>query len=293
MDSEAGSPEPTYRPTVVRRTPGAIPAEQAQPKLWGDDVSGYASDLIFVSDDEIQELIIELPAGGRFQHSPQNRTIMAADQLYFVLSGSVALADPSTGEVQLVNPGQAVHIPPGTWHHGFNRGGGDVRILEFFAPPPATGSSQPYGRSQPYLSEVSYADDSHLGSWPPPAASAPAGTMRVIRDADYFWRMEGLPHPFLVGILVSTPQLTVAVGQLNPGQRTGPVVRGGAEAGYVLEGKLNLLIQDDDGTRTWHQVKAGDGFYVPPRTRHSFHNLPGHPVQFLFGVAPSYVAPTE
>jgi len=160
-------------------------------------------------------------------------------------------------------------------------------VLEFFAPPPATGSSQPYANTKPYLSAPRYVQDEWLGAWP--AASGTArdrDTQRVVRPADVLWRLEGEANQVLVGILLSTDRLTCGVVELLPGQRSDLRTHGGDCAGYVLEGRLNLLLLE---AKRWFQVEQDDGFFVPAGLPYQWFNMTDRPVRLLFGVAPTYV----
>jgi quercetin dioxygenase-like cupin family protein len=281
---------------LVSPPPGAVPASQAVLKLWGDEGSGRVNDWIYVSNHKIQLMVFSMPPGARFGHSESVRTTMAADELYYVMSGTLVLANPETGEVHRLSRGEALVFGRDTWHHGFAHGTETLKVLEFFAPPPATGSSQPYARTRPYLSEPTYVQDAWLERWPDAAAEAAAGyTQRSIRSDQVLWRLEGEVDPLLVGIYLSTPQLTAGSFELLPGQQTDAHVHGGDEAGCVLEGRMNLFFPDgphpDGPGNAWFQVEADDGWYVPEGVPHRYFNMTDRPVRALFGVAPTYLPP--
>jgi quercetin dioxygenase-like cupin family protein len=283
----------TYRPTVVTPPPGAVRAADAALKLWGDDVSGYVNDWIYVSNDKIQELVFSLAPGARFGHSERNRTNLGADELFYVLSGVLVLANPETGEVHRVEPGESVWFGPDTWHHGISQGTETLRVLEFFAPPPATGSSQPYANTKPYLSEPTYVQDDWLAAWPEAAERARKGhTQHVLRAPDVLWRLEGSEHELLVGILLSTPRVTCGIVEVLPGRRSDVRLHEGDCAGYVIEGRLNLLLPEgSEGSpgKLWFQVERDDGYFVPGGVPHQLFNMTDEPVRLLFGVAPTYL----
>ena len=283
----------TYSPRLVSPPPGSIRAEDAALKLWGDASSGFVNDWIYVSNEKIQQLVFSLPPGARFAHSESYRTNLGADEIFYVLTGVLVLANPETGEVHRIEPGEAVWFGPDTWHHGFSHGSETLRVLEFFAPPPATGSSQPYANTKPYLSEPRYVQDEWVGRWPAAAEEAGAGhTQHVIRPDDVLWRVEGEENHVLVGIRLSTEQLTSGSIELLPGQRSDPRAHGGDVAGYVLDGRLNLLLLDESGdsrAHKWFQVDVEDGFFVPAGTRYQYFNMTDRPVRALFGVAPAYL----
>lgn len=283
----------TYRPTVVTPPPGAVRAADAALKLWGDEASGFVNDWIYVSNDKIQQLVFSLAPGGRFRHSERHRTNLGADELFYVLSGVLVLANPETGEVHRVERGEAVWFGPDTWHHGVSHGTETLRVLEFFAPPPATGSSQPYANTKPYLQTPTYTQDDLLGDWPSGVERARGRhTQHVVRRDEILWRLEG-DEELPVGILLSTSELTCGSVELLPGQRSGERVHGGDCAGYVVSGRLNLLLPtgvDGSSGKLWFQVERDDGFFVPADVRYQLFNMTDEPVELLFGVAPTYLA---
>jgi mannose-6-phosphate isomerase-like protein (cupin superfamily) len=285
--SYSASPRPTFN------GPAHIPHEAALRHLWGDQTSGEVADWIYVSSEKIHQLVFALPPGGAFRHSEDYRTIFAADEVYVVLSGEMALANPETGEVHFVRRGEAAFFRRDTWHHAFNRSVEPLRVLELFAPPPSKGTSGAYARTRPNLTESRYTRDELLGNWPMTRDEVErAATIRVIREADILWRMEGCERPVPVGILASTEHLTVGKIRLMPGESTEAHHHGGDESLYVLEGTLNVRVPGNDGQR-WFELKPGDGFYVPQSVPHQYYNYTGQPVAFIFGVAPKYLPTTN
>ena len=284
----------SYSPTVVSPLPGSVPLADATLKLWGDEASGFVNDWIYVSNERIQQLLFSMPPGARFGHSEGYRTNLGADEIFYVLSGVLVLTNPETGEVHRLEPGDAAWFGPDTWHHGLSHGDETLRVLEFFAPPPATGSSQPYANTRPYLSEPRYADDELVGRWPAAAEEAAARhTQHVVRPDEVLWRVEGREQQVLVGIPLSTDKLTSGSIELLPGQRSDPRTHAGDLAGYVQVGRLNLCILDPSGNpraRQWFQSDEQDGFFVPAGTPYQLFNMTDRPVRLLFGVAPDYLA---
>ena len=278
---------------LVTPPPGAVPREAAVLKLWGDDISGQVNDWIYVSSDKIQQMVFSLAPGGSFGHSRDHRTNLGADEFYYVLGGTLVLANPQTGEVHRLGKGDAIRFGPDTWHHGFNYGRETLRVLEYFAPPPATGSSQLYARTKPYLDTPTYVQDEWIGRWPEAAREARARhTQHVIAADDILWRLEGKEYQILVGILLSTDELTAGRIELLPGQRSDTRVHGGDLTGYVLAGQLNLLLPESPGPgpgNGWFQMGEDDGFFVPASVPYRYYNMTAEPVQLLFGVAPTYL----
>jgi quercetin dioxygenase-like cupin family protein len=280
------------RARLVSPAPGAVPASRAVLKLWGDDESGRVSDRIFVSNERIQLMLFSMPPGARFRHSEDARTALGADELYYVLRGTLVLANPETGEVHRVERGRAISFGKDTWHHGFSYGTEALEVLELFAPPPATGSSQAYARTRPYLTTSTYVRDDWLERWPPADGTTPADSQRPVDRV--LWRLEGAEDPVLVGLYMSTPELTAGSLTVLPGQRSDALVRGGDEAGYVISGRLHVFLPEgpepDGPGNGWHEVAPGDGWFVPTGVPHRYFNVGDEPVHAVFGVAPRYVA---
>lgn len=279
----SSSPRPTFE------GPAPIPYDAVTRHLWGDNQSGEVADWIYVSSDHIHQLVFGLPPGGSFRHSEAYRTIFAADEVLFVLEGELVLANPEIGEVHRVMPGEAAFFRRDTWHHAWNGGTGELRVLELFAPPPSQGTSGQYAQTQPYLKDARYTRDEWLGRWPAMVSEAQREqTMRVLRPNDVLWRLEGKERPILVGILASTEHLTVGTVRLLPGQRSDLRRHGGATSLYVRRGRLHIRLIDQPPP-SWHELLPGDGFYLPAGTPYHYYNMSAEPVEIVFGVAPSYL----
>ena len=263
--------KPSPRPTFSEPTHLAYASVTRH--LWGDPEAGEVADWIYVSSDKIHQLLFSMPPGGVFRHSAEFRTIFAADEIYYVLSGVMVIANPATGEVHRVNPGEAAFFRRDTWHHAFNYSREPLRVLEFFAPPPSQGTSGAYAKTKPNLTVSKYTQDELLGRWPMERAQIePSDSFRMVRDADLRWRMEGKQgNETLVGLLCATEHLTVGKLYLQPGQRSDVQIHGGDESLYLLEGTLNLWCPEKDGQR-WFELQPQDGFYIPAGAPHQYYN---------------------
>jgi len=279
---------PTPRPTYDG--PAHIPASAAAQHLWGDQESGHVADWVYASTSKIHHLVFGLAPGRSFRHSPDFRTVFAADELLYVLSGTMVIVNPQLGEVNRIETGATVFFRRDTWHHAFAFGPEPLRVLEFFAPPPAAGTSSSYARAQPYLDESSYRDDRWLGRWPAARAERDAkATIVPIAPGDVLWMMDG--HDTLVGIHASTEHLTAGVIEQRPGANA-PRSHGGDASFHVVRGTQYMLITAIDGEPTvgkrWYELQPGDGFYVPEGTTYELHNVGAETTELVFAVAPSY-----
>ncbi|MEX1018023.1 MAG: cupin domain-containing protein [Litorilinea sp.] len=283
----APSPRPTFD------GPAQIPYAQVTRHLWGESDAGEVADWIYASTDKIHQLVFGLAPGGSFRHSDSFRTIFGADELLYVLEGTMLIANPQTGEVHRVQQGESAFFRRNTWHHAYNGGPDLLRVLEYFAPPPSTGTSGAYAQKQPYLEKSRYTRDELLGTIPMQNAEIrQANTIQVVREADYVWRLEGDPahnlRPVLVGLMAATDHLTVGKVYLQPGQKTELQSHAGDESICVTQGRLNLHAPDAEGQK-WFELYPDDGFYLPQGAPHQYYNMTGAPVEFIFGVAPGYL----
>ena len=266
--------------------PTYIPFESLKLAFWGEsDTSGYASDWIYVSNNKIHQLLFQMPPGSFYRSTEKLRVIYGADEVWCVLAGTLVINNPETGEVHLVKKGDAVFFRKDTWHHGFNYGKEPLRVLEFFAPPPAAGTTGAYSDSKPYLKKFKEGQDEWIGRWPMSRSEVQRGfTMQLMEDSNLLWRFEGQG---LVGLYAATEHLTAGKMTLLPGQKSELHTHGGDESVYLLEGTLNLNTPKSEGQQSF-VLKPADGFFIPEGTPHQFFNMSDQPLTLLFGVAPNY-----
>jgi len=282
-----GTPSPSPRPTFDHAA--SIPYASARLHLWGNDDAGQVADWIYVSSEKIHHLVFALPPGARFTHSDDFRTVFAADELLYVLSGTMVIADPEHGEVRRVERGEAVFFRRDTWHHAVSFGTEQLRVLEFFAPPPSTGASSAYARTKELLTDVRYRDDRFTGRWPMAAPERDAlARLHRLDDRGLLERLEGVDA--LVSTYVSTEHLTVEQLALRSGGRTDDRRHGGDVAIHVLAGTLNVLLTDgaDPQGRRWFELHPDDGYFVPEGTSYALHNVTDTIVEAMVAVAPAY-----
>jgi mannose-6-phosphate isomerase-like protein (cupin superfamily) len=92
----------------------------------------YMSDLnyLYVSNDKIHVGIFILPPGAKYE--PPD--VHAGDEVYYVLEGTLTELNPLTGTTQEVREGEAILLPKGAWHQGFNFEKRPLKILYVIAP---------------------------------------------------------------------------------------------------------------------------------------------------------------
>ena len=279
------SPRPDFdRPMAIRY-------DEATMHLWGDTDAGYVGDRIYVSSDRIHLLEFSLPPRTRFTHSDSNRTVFAADEVLHVVEGEMLLVNPETGEAEVARTGESIFFRRDTWHHAINRSPDrPLRIMEFFAPPPATGASSTYARTRPYLDRWRYADDRWLGRWPMARAERERGRcFHLAGKRDLLWRVDDPADDLLVGLIAGTEHLTVGRGVLLPGQKSLVRSHGGDLVMVVLAGAIGVFLPDQTEPPSWFELGVGDAFYSPTGCRYQYLAHGAEPAEILFGVAPTYL----
>lgn len=251
--------------------------------IWGDHEACEVADWIYASTQQIHALVFGLPPGGAFRHSPEFRTVFGADEVLTVLRGRMVLANPETGEVQLVETGGSIAFGQDTWHHAFAHGTEELRVLELFAPPPSTGSSGPYARTRPYLTTNRYEDDSVIGHWP--QEKPRRSTLRPLRLEDTHYRLSG---DVLVGIIFSSDQLTVANVSVSPGSVSAKEQRGGDEVLFGLSGTMHVRSWFEGNTYVF-EMAANEACYLPAGSVHEYRNYSARTATALLGVAPRFL----
>ncbi len=256
--------------------------------LWGDDESGKVADWIYLSNHSLHVIVFSLPVGGYFTHSRAYRTVFGADEVMVVLEGEFALANPETGEVERAHPGESIFFRQGTWHHGFNIGSSQVRVLEFFAPPPATGTSGEYARTRPYLERADWrysSGDAPSRSAEGPGPGARQPTLKRIEERSMELELRGADQKTIIGYYARTEHLSAGTMTLNAGTRLPAETHVGDELVYVDEGSL-FVFAPDSPSQKWFELGPRDGMYLPAGASHEYHNLGSQPVKAMFAQAP-------
>jgi mannose-6-phosphate isomerase-like protein (cupin superfamily) len=259
LPTRRATPRPTFTgPAVLRRAAVAH-------HVWGDSRSGLVTDRVYVSSDTLHSLEFELSPGGEFRHSPTNKTIFAADVAYCVLEGTLVIADPQHGEVQVVRAGEQVLFRRDTWHHGFNPGQETLRVLEFFAPPPSRGTASGYAVRQPGLDESRYQDLRWAHRWPEAAAEQrTTRRLHVCRESEALWGFAADSPSHLRGCLVDTEHLCVVTGRVFAGHVEDHRKVEDESLLVVTGGELWADVQDEPtGEFTAACLGPGDAVFVP------------------------------
>ncbi len=255
------SPKPNFsKPTHIRYS-------SMDTYLWGDEETGKVKDWIYVSNKSLHQIIFGMEPGGFFKHSNQYRTIFGADELLYVLSGVLLICNPETGEIQKINKGESVFFSKDTWHHAFNFSNEYLQVLEFFSPPPITGTSGAYGKKQKLLEHSIYNRDQELLI---NKAFINQKSFKIVRENDYIWSIEGPNQETLVSTIIKTEYLDVRIITLNAMKKS-HILKFNKNTSYLsLNNNLKIKILSEDIN---YNLNKKDGLYFPSNTQFTIENL--------------------
>ena len=269
------SPRPTYdAPALVRRS-------EIKHHVWGDPQSGLVGDWLYASTDKLHVIEFGLAPGRWFKHSPSFRTVFAADEVFYVLQGAMLACNPQTGEVVECVAGESLFFRKDTWHHVRAQGAEPLRVLEFFAPPPAQGTSGSYAMKQTYLETSVYRRDELLGNC---IGAAKLSSLHRIGTRERSLRLEG---EIAVGLIVSTEHLTVAELQVPAGAAGEKTAHGGDALLVGLSGELMVRTHYQSKSATF-ALGSRDAVFIPETGQYEVLSFSGCATALL-GVAPRYL----
>jgi mannose-6-phosphate isomerase-like protein (cupin superfamily) len=269
------SPRPTYdAPALVRRN-------EIKHHVWGDPQSGLVGDWLYASTQRLHVIEFGLAPGRWFKHSPAFRTVFAADEVFYVLQGAMLACNPQTGEVVECLAGESLFFRRDTWHHVRAQGAEPLRVLEFFAPPPAQGTSGSYAVKQEYLETPVYRRDELLGNC---IGAAKLSTLHRIGARERSLRLEG---EIAVGLIASTEHLTVAELQVPAGAAGERTAHGGDALLVGLSGELMIRTHWKSNAATF-ALGPRDAVFIPETGQYEVLSFSG-PATALLGVAPRYL----
>ena len=272
---------PAIAPPDVRRA-GGDPVCEVTRHIWGDPEAGEVADWIYASTEHVHALVFGLAPGTWFRHSPEFRTIFGADELLYVLRGTMLLANPETGEVLRVPRGGHAFFRSDTWHHVTRTATRSCACSSCTRrrPRPARRaptrarsrtSSRPTGATATTRSSGTCREPSPRGG----RSSSPPIVWRRSLDV-------------LEGVYASTEHLTAGLLELNPGEISTSHTHGGDEVVYALEGVLHVRAFGEEGNSVF-ELNPDDAAYIPKGVAHEYRSYGSAPVRALFGVAPSYL----
>ena len=263
------SPKPNFfEPTHIKYN-------EMETYMWGDEEAGKVKDWIYVSNESLHQIIFGLEPGNNFRHSDQYRTIFGADELLYVLSGVLIINNPETGETHKILPGESVFFQKDTWHHAFNYSEEYLQVLEFFSPPPITGTSGAYAKEKKLLTNLKYKRDNFFY---PSEEFKNENSFKILRKNEYIWSLEGVNQETLIATLVKTKNLDVKIINLKSLQESN-VFNFKKNTTYLsLNDNLEVILDND----IKFSLNQKDGLYFPKNISFKIKNLNNFDVNIIF-----------
>ena len=284
-------PEQTPNAVRIFREPALVRRSEAARFLWGDEESHHVSDLIYGRGERISALIYHLRPGEQFRGSSVWKPIYDQHRVYYVVSGTLAISDPESGEIATAVAGEAISWRGARYHFGFNFGTEETFVLDWYAPP-ERGIDVPevaVSAAKRDLGEVRPGRLELLGAWPDrlaeTRAASQAGGVVTVRPADALHLIHGESAPYLVEILASSDALTFGTFSLRPSLMTEPEAHPGDEVVFALEGGLHVYLPD---SHDWFELGPLDCAFIPGGTPHRYCNHGAATNRAAFCVAPLF-----
>ena len=253
------SPRPNFeKPTQIKY-------KNMQTYIWGDKEAGFVKDWIYLSNKNLHQIIFGMEAKGFFKHSKEYRTIFGADELLYVLSGILIINNPETGETHKINKGESVFFRKDTWHHAFNYSNDYLQVLEFFSPPPSTGTSGLYAKKKKLLKKSKYTRkirqlDKKFKN---------QNSFKIIRENDYVWEMYGEKQEILIANIIETEFIKVKKICLIPNQVT-PLIKFKKETIFLSLSNIDYKIKNIN--KKIQKLSINDGLFLTKNSECFFKN---------------------
>ena len=274
------------------REPVLVPQSKAQRFLWGDEESGQVADLVYGRGERISAVIFLLGPGHWFGASEAWKPLYDQHRFYYVVRGTLAIHDPESGEVTVARPGQAVTWHGARYHFGYNVGGDDVVVLDWFAPPerPPDIPEAATMAEKRGLADVRGGRYGLLGSWPAVreaelARAANDGGLTTVSEETALHLVHGSRKPLLVSILSSSSQLTAGTFTLRGSTKSEPEEHPGDEVVFAVSGTLHVHLPESG---EWLELNPLDCAYLPEGTTHEYWSYGAEASKAVFCVAPAY-----
>lgn len=297
------------------KRPALLTREHSIPRVYGDGAHRIAT-YLHLSTDRLTCTEFHVGPGEWFE--PPD--LHAGDEVYYVLRGEPAVLNPETGEVLVVQEGEFLLIPKGTWHQAHNFASGTAIVLCSFAPkiwseeqpmpadfpghllvykgperkvgspdPPSPGAGRlcrALVRSQPLAAPPLQL----LGHWPGEGPELRKNKQMVpVGEREALKVIHGESNRLLACFYVSNDFLHVGLLHIPAGPPSEPEEHQGDEVIYVVQGSLSVLILEEQtsgsGERRF-EVHQGERFLIPEGYKHQYCNFSPQPAKALFSIAP-------
>ena len=265
----------------------------------------YASDLnyLYVSTDKLTVGTWQLGPGGTYD--PPD--LHAGDEVYYVLEGTLTEHNPVLGEFTNVNKGEALLLPEGGYHKGYNFSQDIMKILYVIAPkiwldqePPMDFAGEnmkmykgkynsklkKYPQKQKW-NVLGTTDD--IGRWPipgPECRNEPIYFYHITEEKKLL-NVHGIKYPMLIKFFVSNDLCHMGEFILPAGgigsRASEPDSHKGDCCLNIEIGPVTVFLPE---TKKAFDVQKGEAFFIPEGVKYQLINYTDHTVKAIFSIAP-------
>ncbi len=287
--------------------PIKITAEAAHYLAWGPDADGLhrTPNPVYVSTKALTTGVFYLPPGDYFK--PNNHP---NPESYVILSGTLWVGNPETGQYSQLERGDAYVIPAFAFHSGYNFSDETVEILFMIARLAHTDEmranptyddhyqnireaivlhheAEHHYQRHPSWAQPGYrtgdSPESRLDDllcWPPREGKSVHSNfdtdhVRVSGQKEWLHFVTGkdYKHQFLTSFCYSTGEFQTGNVKIPPGRVTNAIKVKGERVYYPQSETPLIVVLSESGSTL--VGKKGDGLFVPANLVHQFQN-PGH-----------------
>lgn len=265
----------------------------------------HFSDLnqLFVSTDKLTVGTWQLGPGGTY--NPPD--LHAGDEVYYIMEGMLTEHNPVLGEFINVNEGEALLLPMGGYHKGYNFGQGIMKVLYIIAPkiwldqePPMDfagenmkmykGKYNSRLKSYPQIQQWNiHGTTDDIGRWPVPGPECRKDPIMFyhITEEKKLLNVHGTEYPMMIKFFVSNNLCHMGEFILPAGgigcRASEPDSHKGDCCLNIEIGPITVFLTD---TLQAYDVGQYEAFFIPEGTRYQLINYTDHMVKAIFSIAP-------
>lgn len=277
----------------VPQEPRVVTRAEALYQSWAPAPGNSTPSWLYVSTARVNCGVFYVQPGGWFDSGNHPNP-----EQYYVLAGTLHLANPDTSDVIEITAGDASNIPARAFHHAWNLGTETCEILwwvpgemhtdEFKASVDGdpTGDWRWYPREPVMLGGPHDANDGfasrlhELERWPSQTPKGPVDMQKLDRSTWLHLLQGGDPRlTFLRSYFYCDEQIRCGQLRLPASRETEPEQGAHETLIYVTQGALSVNLT---GTGRSLLLSPGDLAFLPPGTRHGLQAIGDEPVVACF-----------
>ena len=229
------------------------------------------------------------------------------DEIYLVLEGELTQVSPYSGQAVTVKAGEALIMPKGCVHAGFNFG--QTKMKAFSCSQGIVddqlfpldkegkwnlykrGSKEEFPEPQPLYRSTKMGTINDIGKWPLDFEELrkPTQYLYKVSEEDKLRVVRGLEFPILMKISVSNDAIQMGEYIIPSGgiqcRMSEPDSHEGETCIYVIEGEMGVFMSE---TRETFKVFPDEAIYIPAGQEYSMINYGTEPVHAAFVITPSF-----